>query len=66
MCFQGVPLLLSRANCYPTFLRIVLHVKAASGLPRLSELWPAVGKSVLPVNYFCSNKFSFVCKLNFV
>ena len=58
MCFQNVAFLPSQASFSTTFLKIVVEVKA-SGPPIVLKLWLGVGKGMLPVKYFRSNKASF-------
>ena len=43
----------------PCFIKIVVEVKT-SGPPHVLRLWLGVSKVMLPVQYFCSNKASFV------
>ena len=43
----------------PHFFNVVVELKA-SGPPHVFELWLGVSKVMLPVEYFCSNKASFV------
>ena len=46
--------------CAIYFLRIVVEVKSF-GPPHVLELWLCIGKGMLPVEYFISNKSSFLC-----
>ena len=36
-----------------------------SGLPHLLKLWFGMNKGILPVRYFCSNKFCFFISVEF-
>ena len=55
---------LSLRDIFPLhFLDIVVLV-TASGPPHVLRLWLGVGKGMLPVKYFCSNKASFLCQSN--
>ena len=65
MTFQDVAFLSPRACFLPHFLLIVVEVKAF-GPPHVSNMWLGVSKCMLPVKYFCTNKASFLCQLNFM
>ena len=61
MGFQDVVLLPPNPPSYffTTFLTFVVEVKALM-LSHVLGLWLGVGKDMLSVKYFCSNKSSFV------
>ena len=58
MSFQDVAFLPYQACFSPYFLLIVVDV-IALGPPHVLKLFFGVGKDMIPVKYFCSNKASF-------
>ena len=46
-------------DCFPPYLRKIVIEVEASGLPHVFKMWLCVGKGMLLVKYFCSNKASF-------
>ena len=56
--FSGCSVPACRTSFPPHFLRIVVEMRS-SGPPHILWLWLGVGKGMLPVRCFCSNKSSF-------
>ena len=61
MSFLDYAFLPSRASFPPHFLKIVVEVKA-SGTSQVIKVLSGVSKGMLPAEYICPNKDSFLCQ----
>ena len=65
MGFEDVAFLPSRVSFPQYLIKIVVEV-TASGPPHVLKLSLGERNGMLPVEYACSNKASFLCQLNFM